>query len=373
MADENNNTQLLIMFGAIAAGGLAAYLLWGREGDKSGKLGLPGPASEAKTYEFWAVPGIENVPKDFLGRFAVSMIKLGFEPNNVSALISEESGWRVKSPKAENRQGGKLLAAGLPQLFYTEAPKYGATVEQLAQMGYDEQLPIVVKLFESYKKMRPNANWTPENLIMSNGGFGINKPDSTVLGDKNSADAHTRAVYNQNQGLAHGKTTITAGDLYSTIRRIIATAQSKPRIVVELPENVDLPAVAAQPIAVAAKVVSPKKEAPAASKSEPSVAAKPIVKAKETDEEWTKRRMAEDAAARAEGERLSKLPKYSADQPPTAAYGMDSVKVLSAESAKAAALAAKADVAAKYKPKTVEPTDPGGDFVMKDGKYKYMG
>lgn len=222
-----------VMISLLAAGMAASSELAPTSGKTGGSVSL------------LSFPGLREMSPSFLRSYDRAMRGLGLNPDFVSGLIFLESRWLPNATNVMARRdqpidpvtgkhGKAIVAAGLPQLYWTEAPKFGTTVEAFARMTAEEQLPFLVRIWQAQIASHPGTTWTPENVYMAN--FipkYVNAPDSQVIGAKDSPDAYTRAVYLQNPGLdTGGKGYITAGDMYRRIRGALAAAASRPRVVV---------------------------------------------------------------------------------------------------------------------------------------------
>lgn len=92
-----------------------------------------------------AVRGINKTSAEFRGGLNQVAKNLGVNVDWLAAIISFESGF---NPAAKNPNSS---ATGLIQFMRNEAIKFGTTVEKLAQMTREEQLPYVQKYFEQHR------------------------------------------------------------------------------------------------------------------------------------------------------------------------------------------------------------------------------
>jgi hypothetical protein len=112
-------------------------LEWNRNG--VGAVSVAGDCSIA------AVRGISKTSMEFRGGLNSLAKKLGVNVDWLAAVIAFESGF---DPAAKNPNSS---ATGLIQFMRNEAIKFGTTVEDLAQMTREEQLPYVEKYFNQHK------------------------------------------------------------------------------------------------------------------------------------------------------------------------------------------------------------------------------
>jgi hypothetical protein len=205
----------------------------------------PGGAAVGEPIELLDVPGIRGMSPQFLRKFALSLRAIGVDPDGMSGTISLESRWQpwainVRERKDQpidpstGKHGKAIVAAGLFQLYWTQAPRFGITVDQFAKLSADDQLPYLLRMWDLLKGVYPGQTWTPEAIYMAN--FlpkYVNSPDGQILGAKDSAVPFERAVYEANENLDRThKGTITVGDMRGKIRGLLNRAATKPRVIV---------------------------------------------------------------------------------------------------------------------------------------------
>lgn len=162
------------------------------------------PAGIITPEDLVAVPGSENVSREFKQKVIDIAANIGMDPNHLMAIMSFESGLRTD---AVNPQSG---ATGLIQFMPETARGLGTTVEQLAQMSPEQQLDYVAKYFEPYKG-RLN---TIEDAYMA-----VLYPAAIGKGSEHTLFSQGTIEYQQNSGLDLNRDgRVTVGEATKLVR-----------------------------------------------------------------------------------------------------------------------------------------------------------
>ena len=166
------------------------------------------------------LPGIRRASASDLEELERIASQCGFDPDEIAAIISIESGWR---PDAHNsiRAGGLIgfLPSTLTRLGWAGTP------EQFWRLSIAEQLPFVAKFYEPWcgRIHRPGdlylATFWPQAVGAS---------DTTIIAAENGP---REVVWQQNPGLRGADGTITAGSVRSVVLRAMERAAARPRYV----------------------------------------------------------------------------------------------------------------------------------------------
>jgi hypothetical protein len=166
----------------------------------------------------------QNTSEGFRSALAEMALSIGLDPSLVAACMRVETGGTY-SPSIQNPY---TKATGLIQFMPKTALSMGTTIEQLASMSATAQLEYVKRYFRPYlSRIRP---WVPGDyyLAVFMPAY-IGRDPSTVLFSSGQTG------YAQNAGLDRdGDGFITVGDVTTTINRVVAEAQTRPPIEVDV-------------------------------------------------------------------------------------------------------------------------------------------
>lgn len=185
-----------------------------------------------------AVRGIERTTELERRRLIQIADELAIDVDSISAVIARESAW---NPRAKNPGGS---ASGLLQWIETTAKGLGTTTAAIRAMSILEQLELVKAYFRPYRgRIRTPAD---AQMAVFMPAF-VGKPLDTVVAAKDGTRRFGKVteaeVYEKNKAYDRDrKGYITVGDVTDSVRRTVAAAQSKPRIVVAMTAGAPPPA-----------------------------------------------------------------------------------------------------------------------------------
>lgn len=169
-------------------------------------------------------PGLaENTDEAFRRALVEMGARLDLDPGLIGAVMSFETGGSF-DPAQTNLAGSG--ATGLVQFMPSTARLLGTTTEELAQMSAVEQLDYVEMIYEPWagRLYQPIDYY----LVVFSPAF-VGDPPATPM-----YSAPSKA-YEQNSGLdVDGDGVITVGDVTRRFGGLVATAETKPPIVVDL-------------------------------------------------------------------------------------------------------------------------------------------
>jgi len=166
-----------------------------------------------------AFSGLKNRTKADLAAFVRLMIANGLDPTAVGAVIQFESAgtWSPSVHGPEGSFGGPVTyPVGLIQFAPHTAELLGTSTAALERMTFQQQLPFVVRYFQTFGKGQLKR---PVDYELATWGAGIGTSDDHILAAKGSPE------YDHNPAFDRAKKgTITTGDLRAFIEGTIAKA-----------------------------------------------------------------------------------------------------------------------------------------------------
>lgn len=167
-----------------------------------------------------AVRGIETTDLPARQRLILLGDRLSIDPDHISAVISHESRW---NPQARNPNAS---ASGLIQFLASTAKGLGTTIEAIRQMNAYQQLEYVERFYRPFKGRIKSPS---DALMAAFWPAGVGKGDAYVIAREGSS------VYEVNKAFDRSKKGwIDASDVTASIKRVVADAATRPRLVVDM-------------------------------------------------------------------------------------------------------------------------------------------
>jgi hypothetical protein len=164
------------------------------------------------------VPGIRRASARDLEELERIAVGCGFDPDELAAIISVESGWR---PDSHNSIGAGGLIGFLPSTLARLG--WQGTPEEFWRLSIAQQLPYVAAFYQTWcgRIHRSGdlylATFWPEAVGAS---------DDTIIAAENGPH---RIVWQQNPGLRGPDGAITAGSVRAVVLRVMERAAARAR------------------------------------------------------------------------------------------------------------------------------------------------
>lgn len=241
-----------------------------------------------------AVPGVENLSEGARRMLLDLCDELGMPVDSLVSVMASESGlkpWIINGVQRDKdgrgvRRDGKyvLSSANQKRVAAGKAPFFAVGLNQLtlgaklpgfdtndklleaADWSAEEQIQRIVRPF--YQRMGGSVRGaSPGKVYMLNflPKYATEAP-SFVIGDRDSQDSYTRAVYQQNQGFDRdGDGKITVGDVHQTVAaQVRASGGKRLQVSAGAPAAAPSPPASPPPATVPASVVQDAPPAPPA-------------------------------------------------------------------------------------------------------------
>ena len=164
------------------------------------------------------VPGIRRASASDLEELERIANQCGFDPDELAAIISIESGWRPESHNSI-RAGG--LIGFLPSTLTMLG--WGGTPEEFWRLSIGEQLRWVERFYRPWcGRIRRGGDLYVATFWPAS----VGAADDEIIA---APDGPNRAVWEQNPGLRGPGGAITAGSVRAVVLRAMERASARPR------------------------------------------------------------------------------------------------------------------------------------------------